>query len=68
MMIDTFRYQEHTQRLQNRMGHLQRSKRWMMIDIKRYQEHIQELKNHIVNQDTTTLQLHKQKKQLQKMV
>ena len=55
MMIDTFRYQEHTQRLQNRMGHLQRSKRWMMIDIKRYQEHMQELKNHIANQETTTL-------------
>ena len=65
MMIDTYHYQEHTQELQNRMGHLQRSHRWMMIDIKRYQEHIQALKDRIANQDTTTLQLRKQKKQLQ---
>ena len=52
MMIDTYHYQEHTQELQNRMGHLlQRSHRWMMIDIKRYQEHIQALKDRIANQE-----------------
>ena len=65
MMIDTCRHQEHTQGLQNRMGHLQRSQRWMMIDIKRCQKHIQALKDRIANQETTTLQLRKQKKQLQ---